>query len=78
MKRFYDTNILLHVEDLDDIEGKVFENENDCVGHEVDLEVVKRLNELASSIFYYGMTADDLGRELYERREELKVISKFI
>ena len=24
MKRFYDTNILLHVEDLDDIEGKVY------------------------------------------------------
>ena len=59
-------------------DGTIFENEKECLKHETDLEIIDKLLKFANSIFYYGMTADDLGRELYENRDVIKSIVKKI
>lgn len=59
-------------------DGRIFESEKECITYETDLEVKNKLMELANRVFYYGMTADDLGRELYENRDVIKSISRFM
>ena len=55
-------------------DGKIFENEEEAVIHDMELEFDDRLEKLCIDTFTYDMTVDDIFKAIKDNKQDFREI----